>query len=97
MPRKRPTPWIHRWSRLIMAGLATIGAAVTAYLTYSKLTGNEAAAPQKAVILFFPALMQRYLAYRWRSLASLLTPAWLSWRSPLCWSILLKEKNSEMV
>jgi uncharacterized membrane protein len=28
-----------------MAGIASIGAAVTAYLTYTKLTGNEAACP----------------------------------------------------
>jgi uncharacterized membrane protein len=28
-----------------MAGIASIGAAVTAYLTYSKLAGNEAACP----------------------------------------------------
>lgn len=45
MPRKRSTPWIHRWSRLIMAGLASIGAAVTAYLTFLEFTGNQAACP----------------------------------------------------
>jgi len=45
MRRKRSTPWIHRWSRPLMAGIASIGAAVTAYLTYSKLAGNEAACP----------------------------------------------------
>ncbi|XWK91733.1 MAG: vitamin K epoxide reductase family protein (plasmid) [Phormidium sp.] len=45
MRRKRSTPWIHRWSRPLMAGIASIGAAVTAYLTYSKLSGNEAACP----------------------------------------------------
>lgn len=43
--RKRLSPWIHRWSRPIMAGIASIGAAVTAYLTYTKFTGNEAACP----------------------------------------------------
>lgn len=37
MRRKRPIPLIHYWSRPIMAGLASIGAAITAYLTYSKL------------------------------------------------------------
>lgn len=47
MPCKRPTSWIHRWSRLIMAGFATIGAVVTAYLAYSKLTGSEASCPTK--------------------------------------------------
>ncbi|MBD2093380.1 vitamin K epoxide reductase family protein [Microcoleus sp. FACHB-1515] len=45
MPRQRSTPWIQRWSRLLIAGLASIGAAVTAYLTYTKFTGNEAACP----------------------------------------------------
>lgn len=43
--RKRSIPWIHRWSRLLMAGIATIGAAVTAYLTVTKLTGDPTACP----------------------------------------------------
>jgi len=42
MTYKRPISWMHRWSRPIMAGIASIGAAVTAYLTYSKLTGTAA-------------------------------------------------------
>lgn len=45
MPRKPSTPWIHRWSRPLMAGIATIGAAVTAYLTVTKLTGDPTACP----------------------------------------------------
>ncbi|WNZ28051.1 vitamin K epoxide reductase family protein (plasmid) [Leptolyngbya sp. NK1-12] len=45
MPRQRPTPWIHRWSRPIMAGVATVGAVVTAYMTYTKLTGSKTACP----------------------------------------------------
>lgn len=73
MPRKRSTPWIHRWSRLIMAGLASIGAAVTAYLTYSKLTGNEAACPTNgcdivlsspyATVFGLPLALFGFLAY----------------------------------
>lgn len=73
MPRKRPTPWIHRWSRLIMAGLATIGAVVTAYLTYSKLTGNKAACPTNgcdivlsspyATVFGLPLALFGFLAY----------------------------------
>lgn len=73
MPRKRPTPWIHRWSRLTMAGIATVGAAVTAYLTYSKLTGNEAACPTKgcdivlsspyATVFGLPLALFGFLAY----------------------------------
>lgn len=43
--RKRPVPWIHRWSRPLMAGIAAIGAAVTAYLTITKLTGDPTACP----------------------------------------------------
>ena len=43
--RKQSTPKIYRWSRPVMAGIATIGATVTAYLTYTKLTGNQAACP----------------------------------------------------
>jgi uncharacterized membrane protein len=42
---KRPTPWIHRWARPLMAGLATIGAAVTAYLTVTKLSGDPTVCP----------------------------------------------------
>lgn len=45
MPRKRSVPWIHRWSRPIMAGVATVGAVVTAYMTYTKLTGSKTACP----------------------------------------------------
>lgn len=45
MRKKRFVPWIHRWSRPIMAGLATIGAVGTAYLTVVKLTQGTAACP----------------------------------------------------
>ena len=43
--RKKSTPIMYRWSRPLMAGIASIGASVTAYLTYTKLTGNQAACP----------------------------------------------------
>ncbi|URD53372.1 vitamin K epoxide reductase family protein [Chroococcidiopsis sp. CCNUC1] len=43
--RKHSIPWIHRRSRPIVAGIATIGAAVTAYLTITKLTGDPTACP----------------------------------------------------
>jgi hypothetical protein len=33
MRRQRSIPWIHRYSRPITAGIASIGAAITAYLT----------------------------------------------------------------
>jgi uncharacterized membrane protein len=43
--RKKSTPVMHRWLRPVMAGIASIGASVTDYLTYTKLTGNQAACP----------------------------------------------------
>jgi uncharacterized membrane protein len=45
MYRKRSLPWIYRFSRPIMAGIASIGAVVTAYLTTVKLGGGEAICP----------------------------------------------------
>ncbi|MGL4883836.1 MAG: vitamin K epoxide reductase family protein [Waterburya sp.] len=47
MRRKRNIPWIHRHSRSIMAGIATVGAVITAYLTIVKLTEGTAACPTK--------------------------------------------------
>ena len=35
MKRKRSIPWIYRWSRPLMAGIASVGAAVTGYLAIS--------------------------------------------------------------
>ncbi|MFB2920694.1 vitamin K epoxide reductase family protein [Aerosakkonema funiforme] len=73
MTRKRSTPWIHRWSRPITAGIATVGAIVTAYLTYTKFTGNEAACPTKgcdivlsspyATVFGLPLALFGFLAY----------------------------------
>lgn len=73
MPRQRSIPWTYRWSRPIMAGIASIGAAVTAYLTYSKLTGNQAACPTNgcdivlaspyATVLGQPLALFGFLAY----------------------------------
>lgn len=45
MYRKRSVSKTHRYARPLIAGLATVGAVVTAYLTITKLTGNEAACP----------------------------------------------------
>ena len=45
MKRKRSIPWIHRWSRSLMAGIASVGAAITGYLTIVKLTGNSTTCP----------------------------------------------------
>ncbi|NJK38431.1 MAG: vitamin K epoxide reductase family protein [Oscillatoriales cyanobacterium RM1_1_9] len=45
MFRPRATPWIHRKSRFLIAGIATFGAIVTGYLAVTKLIGGEAACP----------------------------------------------------
>lgn len=47
MRSKRATSqsWLHRWSRPIIAAIATTGAVVTAYLTITKLTGGETVCP----------------------------------------------------
>lgn len=45
MRRKHSIPWIHRWSRLLIAGIASVGAAVTGYLTVTKIVGGSAACP----------------------------------------------------
>lgn len=40
MRRRRSIPWIYRWSRPIIGGIAISGAVLTAYLTITKLTGS---------------------------------------------------------
>jgi len=45
MIRRRQTPWIQRWSRPIIGGIAVLGAINTGYLTLTKLLGGEAACP----------------------------------------------------
>jgi uncharacterized membrane protein len=45
MHRQRSLPWIYRYSRPIMAGIASIGAAVTAYLTAVKLSQGAVTCP----------------------------------------------------
>ncbi|MFW6263893.1 MAG: vitamin K epoxide reductase family protein [Cyanobacteriota bacterium] len=41
MTRRRSTPWIHRWSRLLIGAIAVIGAILTGYLTVTKLAGGD--------------------------------------------------------
>ncbi|MBD2343078.1 vitamin K epoxide reductase family protein [Anabaena subtropica] len=48
MIRRRSTPWIHKWSRLIIAAIAGLGALTTGYLTIEKLTGGSAACVAQA-------------------------------------------------
>ncbi|PSB04437.1 vitamin K epoxide reductase family protein [Merismopedia glauca] len=45
MMRRRSTPWIHRNSRLLIGGIAILGALLTGYLTISKLSGGNVACP----------------------------------------------------
>ncbi|HEY9845319.1 MAG TPA: vitamin K epoxide reductase family protein, partial [Candidatus Caenarcaniphilales bacterium] len=73
MSRRRSTPWIQRWSRPFIAGIATLGAAGTAYLTIVKLTGGSAACPTSgceqvlsspyATVLGLPLTLFGCLAY----------------------------------
>ena len=48
MIRRRSTPWIHKWSRPLIATIAGCGALVTGYLTIVKLTGGSAACTAEA-------------------------------------------------
>ncbi len=45
MVRRRPVPWIHRYSRLLMGAIAVIGILITTYLTYVSFAGGEAICP----------------------------------------------------
>ncbi|MDX2244615.1 MAG: vitamin K epoxide reductase family protein [Leptolyngbyaceae cyanobacterium bins.302] len=44
---KRPVPRIYRWSRPLMAGIASLGAVTTAYLAIAKFTENPTICPTK--------------------------------------------------
>ena len=48
MIRRRSTPWIHQWSRPLMAAIAGFGALTTGYITIEKLTGGNAACVAQA-------------------------------------------------
>lgn len=73
MPRRKVSPRIHRYSRPLIAGLATIGAVVTAYLTINKLMGSATACPTKgcdivlsspyATVFGLPLALFGFLAY----------------------------------
>ena len=43
--RRRTAPWLHRWSRPLIGGIAILGALNTAYLTITKLTNGATACP----------------------------------------------------
>ncbi|MCG6134200.1 MAG: hypothetical protein MET45_05990 [Nostoc sp. LLA-1] len=48
MIRRRSTPWIHKWSRPLIAAIAGLGALTTGYLTIQKLTGGSTACVAQA-------------------------------------------------
>lgn len=51
MVRRRQTPWIHRFSRLLIAAIAAAGAVETAFLTVVELTGSaEAVCPTSGCV-----------------------------------------------
>jgi uncharacterized membrane protein len=71
--RRKPTPWIHRWSRPLIGGIAALGMLNTGYLTATKLFGGEAACPTSgceqvlsssyAEIFGLPLALFGFLAY----------------------------------
>lgn len=56
MPRKKKTPWLHRYARPIIAALSLVGAVVTAYLTYHRITDTATACPTEgcSIVLSSP-------------------------------------------
>ncbi|KAB8330773.1 vitamin K epoxide reductase family protein [Scytonema tolypothrichoides VB-61278] len=73
MSRRRSIPWIHKWSRILIAAIASCGALTTAYLTVVKLTQGSAACPTNscdvvlsspyATVLGLPLALFGFLAY----------------------------------
>lgn len=73
MKRQSSLPWIRRWSRPLMAGIATVGAVITAYLTAVKLIEGTAACPTSdcdlvlsspyATVFGLPLTLFGFLAY----------------------------------
>jgi len=73
MSRRRSIPWMHRWSRSLIAAIAGLGAITTAYLTVVKLTQGTAACPTQscdlvlasdyATVFGLPLALFGFLAY----------------------------------
>ncbi|MEB3293376.1 MAG: vitamin K epoxide reductase family protein [Synechococcales bacterium] len=51
MIRRRSAPWIHRWSRPLLGGIATLGVINTAYLTYLRWFGEAVCPTQTCAVL----------------------------------------------
>lgn len=73
MKRQRSLPWLHHWSRPLMAGIATVGAVGTAYLTAVQLAQVNVACPTSgcdavllspyAIVFDLPLTLFGFLAY----------------------------------
>ncbi|GAB1538431.1 vitamin K epoxide reductase family protein [Scytonema sp. NUACC21] len=73
MNRRRSSPWIHRWSRVLIGAIAILGALTTGYLTVVKFTQGNAACPTKscdlvlsseyATVFGLPLALFGFLAY----------------------------------
>lgn len=71
--RRRSVPWIYRWSRLLIAAIAGLGALTTAYLTIVKFSQSSVACPTEscdlvlasdyAQIFGLPLALFGFLAY----------------------------------
>jgi uncharacterized membrane protein len=51
MSRRRPVPWMHRFARPIIGGIATLGILNTGYLTYNRLFGAAACPTDSCAVL----------------------------------------------
>ncbi|OZH55164.1 membrane protein [Hydrocoleum sp. CS-953] len=73
MRSKRSKPWIYRNSRFIIAGIAAVGAVITAYILIERLTGGTVICPVEgcdnvlnspyATVLGLPLALFGFLAY----------------------------------
>lgn len=71
--RRKPTPWIHRWSRPMIGAVAGLGMLNTGYLTATKLFGGNTACPTEgcqqvlsssyAQVFGLPLALFGFLAY----------------------------------
>jgi uncharacterized membrane protein len=54
--RRRSSPWIHRWSRVLIGAIAILGALITGYLTMVKFSGGSTACPTEgcSIVLSSP-------------------------------------------
>jgi uncharacterized membrane protein/glutaredoxin len=73
MSRRQENSWMHRWSRWLVAGIASVGALGTGFLTINKLMGGGGACPTEgceqvfsspyATVFGLPLTLFGFLAY----------------------------------